>query len=289
MIRLSKVMLGTATALAAMTATAMAQTPAGDATTTTDPNAGGGATDPNAASTPNVTATTTPGASADWPTEIIDRPLTLNKGMIGADASLGVAHLDLGMLGSTTSEGLAVAGDYGVSDKIQVGASYGLTLNSFEAKGPFDVHALYRLAHGKLKAAAEAHFGYDLNSQNGDITLGAQVQYNVAPKFAVYTGGDQLDLGIIRNMGSSPITLAIPVGVEAQATPNVFAFAATQLANFSLSNSSTVYISDITPLTVGAFYSPSNKMDFGIAANFFDLQNASTIWAITATARIFKM
>ena len=34
-----------------------------------------------------------------------------------------------------------------------------MTLHDFEAKGPVDVHAMYRIAHGKLKAAAGAGFG----------------------------------------------------------------------------------------------------------------------------------
>jgi hypothetical protein len=117
------------------------------------------------------------------------------------------------------------------------------------------------------------------------------VQYNVAPTFAVYTGGDQLDLGLIRSaMGApTPITLSVPVGVALQATPNVYAFGETSVATFGLSNSSNVYISDITPAVFGAFYSPNNKLDVGLAATFFDLQHAGDIWAITATARIFKL
>jgi hypothetical protein len=286
MTRLSKILLGTSAALVAMTASAMAQAPSGDATT--DPNA---SKDPTAAaSTPNVSASTTEGSSDAWPTEIIDRPLTLDAGMVGATGSLGLAHLDLGMLGSATTEGLNVGADYGVSNQLTVGASYGVTLHSFEAKGPFDVHALFRLAHGKLKAAAEGGFKYDLGSQNGDIGLGAQVAYNVAPKFAIFTGGDQLEIGVIRTMNApSPIVINVPVGVEVQATPNVFAYAATQLASFGISNASNVYISDITPVQVGAFYSPSNTLDVGAALSFLDLQNASSAYGVLLTARWYKL
>ncbi len=283
MTRLSKITLGTATALAALAANAMAQTPDN---TSTDPTT----TTPTTASSPTVTATATEGSTEAWPTAIIDRPLTLNAGMIGAAADLSLAHISLGMLGSATSEGVGVAGDYGVNNQLTVGAGYALSLHDFEAKGPFNVHALYRLAHGKLKAAAEARFMYDLNSEDGDITVGGSVAYNVAPKFAVYTGGDQLDLGVIRSMSApSPITLSVPVGVEVQATPNAFLFAQTVLATFGLSNSSNTYISDITPAQVGVFYSPSNTLDIGVAATFVDLQNASDFYAITATARVFKL
>jgi hypothetical protein len=280
-------MLGTATALAASTASALAQTPSGDSTTTTDPTT---TSDPNAGSTPGVSASSSGAVDGMWPMQIIDRPLTLNQGMIGATGEIGAAHISLGMLGSATSEGLNVQGEYGVSNQLTVGAGYGITLHDFEAKGPFDVHALFRLAHGKLKAAADARFGYDLNSQNGDISLGAQVAYNVAPTFAVFTGGDQLDIGAIRTMSAPvPITLAVPVGVELQATPNLFVYADTTLATFGLSNSSNVYISDATPATIGAFYSPTNKLDVGVAASFLDLQNAGDFWAVLVTARVFKI
>jgi len=287
MTRLPKIIMGTAIALAGLTANAMAQ---GDAdATATDPNA---STDPAVpGSTPTATASTTEGSTEAWPTAIIDRPLTLNAGMVGGSASLGLLHLNLGMLGSATSEGLNVAGEYGVSDKITAGAGYGISLHDFEAKGPVDVHARYRIAHGKLKAAAGARFVYDLNSEDGDISLGAIVAYDITPKLAVYTGGDQLDMGLIRSMDGAPtpITLAVPVGVEVQATPNVHAFAQTNLATFGISDADNVYISDATPAEIGAFFSPSNKLDVGLAASFFDLQHAGDFYAITATARLFKL
>jgi hypothetical protein len=287
MTRLPKILLGTATALTALTANALAQTPTGDADDTTAPTT---STDPTPATTPTVSTSATEGSTDAWPTAIIERPLTLNAGMVGAAADLSLAHISLGALGSGTSEGIGVAGDYGVNDQITIGAGYALSLHEFEAKGPFDVHAFYRLAHGKLKAAAEAGFGYDLNSEDGDIHAGAHVAYDVAPTFAVYTGGDQLDLGVIRSMDApAPITLAVPVGVEVQASPNAFLFAQTIVATFGLSNSDNVFISDITPAQVGVFYSPSNTLDIGIGATFLDLQHAGDFYAITATARVFKL
>ena len=115
--------------------------------------------------------------------------------------------------------------------------------------------------------------------------------YDLAPKFAVFTGGNQLGLGLIRDMDGAPtpITLAVPVGVEVQATPNVFAYAETTVATFGLSDADNLYISDITPAQIGAFFSPSNKLDVGVAATFFDLQHAGDLYAISVAARLFKL
>ncbi|HTJ47451.1 MAG TPA: hypothetical protein VL463_35375 [Kofleriaceae bacterium] len=294
MTRLKNKILITTASLLLMSGVALAQDEGGtgDGSGEGDGSGSGSASGDATATTPAGDATVSASGDmgdAGWPMAIIDRPLTLKASMIGAQAQLGIAHVDLGMLGSSTSEGLNVGADYGVSDVLQIGASYGLTLNEFEAKGPVNAHLLYRLAHGKLKVAADAAFDYDLNSKNGGISLGAEVHYNLAPNVAVFTPGYQLNLGVIRDMGDGPITLAVPVGVALQANPNIYAWVSTQVASFSISNSANVYISDITPATIGAFYSASNKLDIGVAANFFDLQNASDLWAITVGARIFKM
>ena len=76
------------------------------------------------------------------------------------------------------------------------------------------------------------------------------------------------------------------VGVGFQATPQIYAFASTTLAGFALSGGgSSVYIfSDFIPISVGAFYSASDKLDLG--AEFSDdLKNAGDFYSIAFTAR----
>jgi hypothetical protein len=51
-----------------------------------------------------------------------------------------------------------------------------------------------------------------------------------------------------------------------------------------------VFGADYIPLEIGAFYSPSNKMDIGAAIEFPDVKNsAGDFYAIFLTARLFKL
>ncbi|MBE7453876.1 MAG: hypothetical protein HS111_34910 [Kofleriaceae bacterium] len=67
------------------------------------------------------------------------------------------------------------------------------------------------------------------------------------------------------------------MGVAYQASPQIHAFLYTELANLSISNSSTIIFgADYVPVTVGAFFSPSNALDVGASIGWFDLVDAST-------------
>ena len=85
-------------------------------------------------------------------------------------------------------------------------------------------------------------------------------------------------------MGTSvtPIVFAVPLAVGLQATPELQLQASTILANFSIKDSATTYISDITPLTIDALYALSSKMDVRVDLNLFDLQHAGDVIGIAA-------
>jgi hypothetical protein len=276
---LSKVLFGAAVSVAALGGIAFADEPSGD-TSTTAGDASGAPADPTATTPATTVGATGEQAPAAWPGAIIDRPLTLNAGMVAAGGQAALYH------STGDVETLGISGAYGVTNELTVGANYEMAVHEFEAKGPLNVLAAYRLANGKLKAAATVGFSYNFSSETGDLGLGAAVQYNVAPTFAVYTGGNQIGVGI---KSPNPITLALPVGVALQATPQVYAFAQTQLASFSIKDSANVYISDITPVQVGAFFSPSNTLDIGLAVNFLDVQHAGDAFGVMAAARFFKI
>jgi hypothetical protein len=130
MTRLSQILFA-ATAIAAVPLTAFAEDPITDPPA--DPNAGGGG---DGTAVPPVEGGG--GAAAGWSRSVIDRPLTVLKGKLGAAADLYIAHISvtiLGMTSSSTSEGLAVGAGYGISDKLEVGGSYAFALNEFEIKG----------------------------------------------------------------------------------------------------------------------------------------------------------
>jgi hypothetical protein len=249
------------------------------------------------------------GHTMSWPKEILDRPLTVLKGKIGAELGVIIKHT-AGVAGAdgTTSEGLGLGAAYGISDKLEVGGSYGFTLNELEIKGPLALYGNFSLMNnGKLAVGAGAGLLLDfgaLDSMNESTTnvaidAGLAVRYKLAGKFAVFTGnpwapgllGNHLHLGL---SGDEAKTFSFPVGFAFQATHELFAYVTTNLATISLSDPGmdgerVRLISDITPLSVGAWYAATTNIDVGATFTFKDLQNAGDDWAITVGARYFTL
>lgn len=222
-------------------------------------------------------------ADVNQPQEIIMRPLTTPASQITVGGDVGfliVPDVDTGI-------GLGISGRYGVDDKIEVGAAYGLSLApEFEAKGDFQVEGAFNIMEGNLAVAANATTGYDLLGETVDpLGVGARVRFRLNDTLAITSPGSQLSIAL--DGDPKPITLGIPVGVAFQASPQIYAFVNTEIANISISNSETkVFGSDYIPLNVGAFFSPSNTMDLGASIAWFDLKEASDTFAIFLSGRL---
>lgn len=85
-------------------------------------------------------------------------------------------------------------------------------------------------------------------------------------------------------MGTSvnPIVFAVPFAFGLQATPELQLQASTILANFSIKDSATTYISDITPLTIDAIFALGHNMDVRVDLSLLDLQHAGDFLAVAA-------
>lgn len=244
--------------------------PAGDGTTETTPP-----TDPATGSpmpAPDAAGDATSHDGGLWPRAIINRPLTLPKGLlqVGAD-----------VLTSTSSffdpAGIRALVGYGITDDFELDfAAYSFSSDD-AGKGRLAADLGYKLvrgaAGGKLEVIARANIGYDLaEDAAGDalgvtpLGLGAHVQYNVTPKIAIISGlpgAEQLTIGL---KDVHPIVLALPVGVGFQATPELFIEADTVLADLVLSDDdtgaeSTYIFSDSTPLQLTASYNAMPALD----------------------------
>ncbi len=277
----------------------------GSATVGADASAGAGGANAGAGATVTTDAGGG-GMAAGWSDQLINNPQTLPKGAIGVGASFEILSLTftdpVSMTSSTsTAEALFLAADYGVTDKIDVGLSYGLNVHNDAGtfqdfpKGPLDIHGAFNLIHkDKLSVTAGADFDIDLNNTDSKaIHAGLSAKYLVAPKIAVYTGnpvplgpaGQHLSIDLGTN---GPITFAVPVGVALQATPQLFAFVDTTLASFSISNSSNAFIfSDFIPVDVGALFRAAKDLDVGVTFQD-DLKNAGDFYIFGLTARYYK-
>lgn len=223
-------------------------------------------------------------AEVNQPQEIIDRPRTTPAGQITVGGDIG--YLKLGDLGDGTA--LNVGGLYGVNDKLEVGAAYSFALDEFEIKGDIGLHAAYGiLTDGNLTVAADLGFGYNVLGEALDpLTLGAEVQFKVNDKLAVYSPGGQISIALEGDV--KPIDLSLPVGVGYQATPQIWAFVDTSIGTIEIADSETVIFgSDVIPVGFGGFFSPSNAMDFGARVGFLDLKEAGADFlTVTASARL---
>jgi len=241
-------------------------------------------------------------AMAAWSKSVIDRPLTVLKGKLGAEADLLIAHVSitiLGMTASATSEGLGVGAAYGVSDKLEVGGSYAFALHEFEIKGPLTLFGAFSLMHSaKLDVGASADIVIRLGDTTTEtIEAGLGVRYKVTPKVALFTGspwapgplGQHLKIGL---QSGAAKTFDIPVGVGLQATPELFAYVETNVATILLSDPGmgkrVTSIADFTPLTIGAWFNVNKNIDVGGSFNFLDVQHAGDFYTIALGARYFN-
>jgi opacity protein-like surface antigen len=263
---------------------------------------------------------------------IIDRPLTLNASKIGAYADLDILRESAGNT-SNTSLGLHLGAGYGVSDALTVGLEYQFSLaNDFEIKGPLSLYGSYSIfRNDKLTVGLSAAliFDFDAVTFNSDgttsdsvdvaLSLGAGARYKLTPSIALYTGnandfGATSDVGLVAPsiLGSqlllgfnngAPVVFQLPIGVAWQATPQVYAFAQTEIfdvvhesitettmaGTVSVSNTSSNFLfANYIPLEVGGFYTVNKNLDIGAALNFGDLENGVDALAFTIAARYYN-
>lgn len=205
-----------------------------------------------------------------YPQAVIDRPAVLPKGMLEV-----TGLVPLLVKPSPLSAGLVLGARYGVAPKIDAALSYGFSLKEFEIKGDLGVAVQYSvIEEAKMLLAAKVSTGYSVVGEEfSGVGLGAYFQYNITPKIAVISPGDQITIGF--SDGIKPLSLNLPIGFGFQANEKIYAFANTSIGTIGLSPSGNSLISDITPLQVGATFSPSNMLDVGASVIFPDVQSAA--------------
>lgn len=240
-----------------------------------------------------------PGAALGWPSSVIDRPYLRGKGSISAGLDFSLLRVafsipDLGISDSVTVDVLTLSGTYGITDKISAGALYSISLGlgdgDFEAAGPLTLWGGYQVLHdGKLSVAATAAFGIDLdNTDDMFLSAGLGARYLLSPKMALFTGGatGPITPGGLGGPGpvgnhlnisladGGPITFDIPLGFGFQATPQLYAFATTNLLTLGISNSDSSFIfADYIPLGIGGVFSVNKNIDVVATFDLLDLKD----------------
>jgi hypothetical protein len=206
-----------------------------------------------------------------YPRSVIDRPLTLPKGLVMLGADFTGNH-DFSLITAAPIVG------YGITDDLEVQVPYSLTLDAdpdgFEAKGPLNLEVGYKLlrgaAGGKLEMIARGRIGYDFLAETSALLLGLHVQYNATPKLAFITGlpgTQQLKITLatpdVNGMsGPTPVDFSIPFGIGVQPTKELYLELDTKLAQFNISDSADVYFgADATPLFLTVLYNAMPHLD----------------------------
>ena len=225
-----------------------------------------------------------------WPKDIVARPLTLAKGMVEIRGDVFV-NLSKELVGKP----FAIAPDiyYGVSDKLSIGLTHGLGLclaGSENGCGEvyndvgLDVN-LSALRDAKMDLALKV--GLDLRGGGAgpfdpmllQAHLGAIFKYRI-DKIAIYaeptigigiTERDGTDDGMGGTAGGNKETIAVPVTLGFQATPELFAFLKTGIGGivgpnpFSGGGALLDGFADnyAIPIGVGALFAVSQKLDVG--------------------------
>lgn len=266
-------------------------------------------------------ASSTEAATHSLALALNDRKLTIGKGRIDVHAALPIGVVTIpditGNKTSSTTAGFAVGASVGIDAKAELGADYSVGLHPGDVKGALTLHGAYlgidkpRYDLAVTGALVVHPIGYTDPISNASSTTtyvalqaGAWFRYRITATFTAFTGLPALphpNVGLSRSgfafppmpyqltiglNNSGAIALGLPVGVGFQAAPNIYAFAATNLANIKLSHTSNAFLfSDFIPLTIGGFYSLS-KVDLG-AMFSDDLRQAADYLSFSIVARYF--
>jgi hypothetical protein len=203
-------------------------------------------------------------AHVNQPQEVINRPRTLPGAELELNAGVDLFHRS-DMNSSQTDIRVPLGIGYGISNDFDVHLFYGVLLRPrVTGEQPVEVRLGYTFLRDRgLTAAARVMSGVDLGDRSvTPLRLGANVQYNFTPAFALFTPGEQLTATL--SGGTKSIHLDLPVGVAWQATPQVYASLTTNLAHINVANDSNAFFpNDMIPVSLLAFYSPSNALDLG--------------------------
>lgn len=241
----------------------------------------GGLSVAHAQATDENTSGVGPFNKANYPQDVIDRPLTLPGGMLELSLSLQTLNL-----GDSTAVGVGAA--YGVGNKIEVGASTGLGIDpDFEWQESLGIAVGY-LAHDSknLDVRAGARTSLDF-SEGADVfngfSLDAFTRFKLNNMIAIVGGNSLLS---VRTAGETAISANVNVGVLAQVIPKLAVQLDTQLVSLAISGDAnqTTHLGDVIPLTTSVRYTAQRALDVLLFVAFPSLEHASDFYVVGAGA-----
>jgi hypothetical protein len=214
-----------------------------------------------------------PGAltKANWPTALVDRPITLAKGMLEIRGNIGV-----GLSKGATAKAVLIAPDiyYGVSDKLSIGLvnGNGICLGSKEncpggkVFNDIGVDSIFAFLTGSLNVGS--HVSVVAATLDPKVLLRANVGVLGQKTIGKINILFDPSIGIgLTERDFNKESIAVPLEVDFQATPKLAVSLFTGIGG-PLDGFGDAYA---IPVGVGALFGMNNKMDFGGAFTFSNL------------------
>jgi len=221
-----------------------------------------------------------------YPTDMIDRPLTLVGGMVELGLSLDHHRFSVAGMGDTNTTAAGFSADYGLGNKIQVGVSTVLAIDpDFDWGKNLGVSIGY-LAVDQRSFDVRAGFNTDLRFENGADTfsgfqLDAFTRVLLNGAIAITAGQ-----GLIAVHTSDPswVDLNLRVGILAQVVSKLAVTINTEVASLAVSGdgNKTTSWGDAVPVDLTVYYSPNNKLDVGLFLGFASVDSAGDDYTLGA-------
>jgi hypothetical protein len=203
-----------------------------------------------------------------WSGNVVNRPLTLDKGAKAAGAIIGSTH-DFKAISAI------VGGAMGVNDKLTVEVGYSLAVEPFEAKGDLGVAAIYEIKRDdKMIIAGELGLGYSvLGEAMSPIEFGVAVKRLINDKLAIETGV----AASLNTEADNAMGVAIPLTAIYQVNDKIAAMVNTTLVSHQLkpSGQDPVFVGDPLSLALGANFAVDDNTDAQLVLVWADLVEAA--------------
>jgi hypothetical protein len=242
---------------------------------------------------------------ADYPTEIVKRPLTLAamQGQVTLDMPLvaGDGHPTLTQI---------LRGAFGVTQDLEVGVSYSVGLerlspdsgtDGFEAGKAFSLDGAYTLVPQLLSCQARLAFLADSDNFGVGLILGVPLKLELGDRWALFGGQDLVHIklkalpvdpadpagnlaqlaAITRGVPTSRGSIDVHVGAAFQATPVLALYGIFGVAWPDFSGDQQPW-----SLFAGLTYTADRVWDIGARVGFYKLDQPSESFSVGATAAL---
>ena len=225
-----------------------------------------------------------PFSDTNYPASLALRPLTLPQGFKEGTAALGYNRISIvsgGVTDKNNSMVLGVAADYGVSDRLEVGAAVSMAIDPDFEFAALTPRASYLVLDGQnLDIAARLSVPLGLGNEAdflGGFLLGADTRYLITDKFALIGGRDLITVAL----DPTNMNINLTGGILFQPLPRLGFELLTRFVSIGLGDESeNTTLGDTFPLVLNGVYALNANIDLLLGVDIPSVQDSSDVFAI---------